>query len=119
MAVLIDYQLRNKSKWVALTFEQRTRLVELWMWIDEQDMDGYIPAHIPPHLHVKQKDLDALEAGGWLDPLPDGWYAHDWHDMNPPVDPDERERWFHRRRQAAYKKRNGKGDGKGDGGGDG
>lgn len=99
MSVLVDHELRSHPKWLALTDTQRARLVEAWMWIDEQGTDGHVPGHIPKALGIRPKDLAALEELAWLDRNGDGWHAHDWHDMNPPVDPEARKTWFRRRRQ--------------------
>lgn len=99
MSVLLDHLLRSHSKWLLLTPAQRGSLIETWMWIDEQQTDGHIPPHIPNALGIKQKDLDVLVRIGWFDVNGNGWLAHDWHDMNPPVDEVEREKWFATRRQ--------------------
>lgn len=114
MSVLIDHQLRGSPKWLALTLPQRARLIELWMWIDEQETDGHVPDFILRELRIAGKDLAALTTsrvagkGPWLDRNGGGWTAHDWHAMNPPLDPEAREKWFRRRRQsaAADRKRN-------------
>lgn len=116
MSVLIDHELRSNPKWVALTPTQRARLIELWMWIDEQQTDGHIPDFMLPELRVTGRDLAALTTpavpgkAAWLDRNGTGWIAHDWHDMNAPIDPKEREAWFRRRRQKRHRT-----DGKHDG----
>ncbi len=118
MSVLIDHELRGNPKWVALTLPQRARLIELWMWIDEQGTDGRVPDFMLRELRITGRDLQALTnelvpgKGPWLDRNGTGWMAHDWHDMNPPTDPAEREAWFRRRRQraAADRRRNNEND---------
>lgn len=112
MSVMIDHHLTRHPKWTMLSDRHRARLIELWCWIGEQDTDGCIPSHIPAFLGMTKKDIERLEEIHWIDRNGSGWIAHDWLDFNPPSDPEERERWFSRRRSRRHReqKRGTKGD---------
>ena len=108
---MIDNALCQHPKYLALTKPQRAELLDVWVWVDAQRTDGYLPGHVPKAIGVPPKSIERFCELGLLEPNGTGYYVHDWHDYNPPVDAEARKLWMSKRRQARFRNANRNADG--------
>ncbi|MBK9446155.1 MAG: hypothetical protein IPO00_08705 [Betaproteobacteria bacterium] len=93
-------------------------VIRLWCWTAGYCPSGLIPELDAPAAAKAAKGdatrktsgqvIDALVTAGLLDPVPEGWRVHDWHDMQTVhLDAEEKRKAQARDRQAAYRARHG------------
>lgn len=102
----VDDQLYSHPKWLAVSPRARGLWITAGSWCSAQLTDGHIPSSALPMLGGQAKDArELVESGLWVE-NGNGWFFHDWLDMQPSKEKVEAEREAARERMQ-NKRRNG------------
>lgn len=104
--VLVDDGMAEHPKIEALSDREFRAHFRAMCWCARRGTDGHVPPQSLRTIGATPKVAASLvEAGVWDKNGDGGFVIHDWDEFNPPTDPEERKRWYGRRRARNHRKR--------------